>query len=236
MKDDRAKLITKIKAIMRKTVYNGCTEVEALSALNMAQSLMNAYEITEADIKEIKQDEKAINQEFDLRDPNKIALSMAVCVAEFTDCKSWQTRKHTVNFIGLPSDVDFALWLLTTLSRFVRNELAKHLMRINPEINNWNRQYHINGFVMGAASRINQRLKELITSRKGSVNSNAIVVAKQELIVRKINELGKMLKAAKKRNEKFTIDSYTAGKAAGNGASFGRPVKGNQAVLRIRNK
>jgi hypothetical protein len=44
---NRDNLIQQIRALMNKTVTNGCTEPEALAALDKARAMMDAYEVTE---------------------------------------------------------------------------------------------------------------------------------------------------------------------------------------------
>ena len=45
---NREKIIEKIKALLNKTVDNGCSEEEMGAALDKARALMDAHEITEA--------------------------------------------------------------------------------------------------------------------------------------------------------------------------------------------
>jgi hypothetical protein len=42
----RESIIEKIKALLAKTVQNGCTEAEMMTALGMAQALQDTYIIT----------------------------------------------------------------------------------------------------------------------------------------------------------------------------------------------
>ena len=48
--NDRNSLLDKIRALMSKTAENGCTEHEALAALDKARALMDAYEITDTEL------------------------------------------------------------------------------------------------------------------------------------------------------------------------------------------
>ena len=51
---DRNSIIDKIKALLAKTTVNGATEAEMLSALDKASAMMDAYEISDADVWEAK--------------------------------------------------------------------------------------------------------------------------------------------------------------------------------------
>lgn len=240
MTDNRQKLLDKIKALLSKTVDNGCTEAEAMAALSMAQAMMDAHEITEDEVNETKQ-ESAIRAEMkDMRDPHHIRTHLVVRISEFTNTKTWRseyrTQKFKYNFVGLQSDVDFAMWLTETLTMFVQRELKNYIWSNNyTALEPSMKRRVINGFVHGCCSRINQRLKEL--TEQGKVhktdNGNALVVVKNELIERKMQELGLQLRDSRSRSTRIEPNAYGAGKAAGDRASFGRPV-GSGGQLRLK--
>ena len=50
MTTQREGLLDKIRALLAKTVGSGCTESEALTALDKARALMDAHEITEDEL------------------------------------------------------------------------------------------------------------------------------------------------------------------------------------------
>ena len=56
---DRNSIIGKIKALLAKTTANGATEAEMLSALDKASAMMDVYDITDADVREAR-DEAAM--------------------------------------------------------------------------------------------------------------------------------------------------------------------------------
>src|SRR5215831_20570388 len=99
-------------------------------------------------------------------------------VAEFCDCRAWRDVDRNLVFCGLRSDVQFATWLLDTLSAFVETELVEHLMSTLAE--GRHRREVINGFVMGCTARISDRLNELRKQSESVAvgNAKALVVAK----------------------------------------------------------
>jgi hypothetical protein len=70
---DRNAIIDKIKALLAKTTANGATEAEMMSALDKASAMMDAYDISDAEL-QIAKDEAAILHADppDLQDPHKI--------------------------------------------------------------------------------------------------------------------------------------------------------------------
>jgi hypothetical protein len=160
---NRDDLLGKIRALLSKTTENGCTEAEALAALDKARAMMDAYEVTEADLELTREQAAVMRGEGDARDPHKIKWQMASAVAAFCECRVWRNRAGLV-FCGLPADAQFAEWLLGSLAEFVRAELARHLMgSLAPR---GERRFVINGFILGCAGRISQRLTDLTRQSK----------------------------------------------------------------------
>ena len=230
MSTNRQNLLNKIRALMAKTIDNGCTEAEAMSALSMAQTMMDAYDVTEADLQEAKTESAIHDTMKDMRDPHHIRQMLTVAISEFTGTKVWTSHnKKKLNFAGLPSDIEFAMWLTETLTMFVQKELKNYI---------WGNDYTslppnqkrpiIMGFVIGCTRRINERLRELIkaSEAQSSGNANALVIIKNDLINKKMAELGVALRTPRARGSRIQGDAYGAGKASGDKASFGRPVGG----------
>jgi len=238
--NNRENLLKKIRALMAKTIENGCSEAEAMSALSMAQAMMDAYSVTDEDLAETKA-ESAIKETMkDMRDPHHIRQLLCMRIAEFTGTKVYtnqpKAQKYQYNFVGLPSDVEFAMWLTETLTMFVQKELKNYI---------WSNDYTslppnvkrpiIIGFVRGCARRINERLNELMIKSEvaASNNANALVVIKNAIIDKKMSEMGLALRQPRQRSSRIHGDAYGAGKAAGDRASFGRPVSGSGSVKMI---
>lgn len=237
---NRDNLIKKIKALLSKTVENGCTEAEAMNALAMAQAMMDTYDVSVDEIEQTKKEEAVREEMKDMRDPHHIRAHITVKISEFTNTKAWRnefkSQKFKYNFVGLRSDVDFALWLVEHLTLFVQRELKNYLwVHGHQSLEPASKRRVINGFVIGCCYRINQRLEELIEQGrfKRNENANALVVVKNELIVRKMQEIGINLRKPRQRGAKCEPDGYAAGKAAGDRANFGRPVEsGGQLRLK----
>jgi len=56
MTENREALLNKVRALLAKTITNGCTQPEALTALAKARAMMDAYEITEEDLRLAKEE------------------------------------------------------------------------------------------------------------------------------------------------------------------------------------
>jgi Protein of unknown function (DUF2786) len=235
---ERESLLNKIRALLAKTMEAGCTEEEAMTAVAKARAIMDAYAVTEAELNLTKEEKAILRREPPgTKDPHRIKWLLSWAVAKFCNCRSWRERRREgggLVFCGLPSDAQFATWLLDTLAAFVQAELVKHLMEAEPS--NEDRREAIRGFVLGCCDRIRDRLAELCEQSASLANSNAkaLVVIKDAAVQTKLDELGIHLSTSSGSCGAWDHSSYAAGKAAGDRASFGRPVSGRNATLRLR--
>jgi hypothetical protein len=245
MEINRKSLLDKVKALLSKTLDNGCTEQEASSALIKAQAMMDAYEITEQDLELTKQ-EKAILRGIGYHDPHEIKRNLCMGVSKFTNTKCFlhverkenryrASKTYEIKFIGLPADIDFAVWLTDTLSYFIQGELAQYLA--NNPFASGTRRHLINGFVMGCAARITERLKALASAPHVAPSGdtrNALAVVQQAAIAEFMDEHGLHFGKTVRRTRQGSYEASQAGRAAGDRASFGRPV-GSGGALRLGN-
>lgn len=236
MNDSRKKMLERVRAILAKTMANGCTEGEAMAALAKAQELMAAYDISEAELGAPSEaQEGATVFKTDSVDPYDIKRSLARAVGRFTRCKSWSGKAagYAVGFAGLESDTVFANWLLDTLQAYVMRALKDHQAErrsqglSNPRIIGAS-------FVRGCSERIGQRLNELADKAMPAPGpaGTSLVVSRNALIAAAMKAAGINLHKSKRRYVRTDGRAWNAGAAAGNGARFDRPVSSG-GVLRI---
>jgi hypothetical protein len=230
---NRENLLDKIRALLAKTVENGCTENEAMAAIDKARAMMDAYEVTEADLQLTNAESAVLRSEpAGSRDPHNVKRGLASAVAKFCDCKVWRSGK-ALTFCGLQSDAQFASWLLDSLAEFVKVELVRHLIgRLAAKAG---RRPIINGFVIGCTARISERLFALCKQSAvvASENSRALVVVKGAAIEAAMKAAGITLGKSRRSSRSANMGAYAAGRAAGEQASFGRPVSGQAAALQL---
>jgi Protein of unknown function (DUF2786) len=235
MMSTKEELIAKIQGLMSKTVDRGCTEEEALSALDKVRALMDAYEINEDELRLSKEEAAILRAEPPgSSDPHSIKFYLAGAVAEFCDCRGWRGADGIV-FCGLPADARLATWLLDSLTAFVQAELARHLMGSLAAKSE--RRRIINGFVIGCCGRISERLRALRKQSAAAATSNGreLVAVKGTAIADRMKADGIVLRTSCSRRQQDEA-SHQAGRSAGERASFARPVSGSNATLRISAK
>lgn len=226
----RENLLNKVRAILSKTVDNGCTEAEALLALQTAEKLIEEYEISDEDLK--LDDEKAIIEKSDMKDPQNVRWKLCYYIGQFTETYAFGHKK-SVKFVGLKSDVDFAIWLIESLSHFVHAQLKSYMWKNGfQKLQGAQRNRVINSFVIGCCARINSKLLQMINERKPSVNQNALVITKKALIDDAIKDLNISKSDNRGRKNKIYRNVYNSGFNAGDNALFGRPVN-NGGPLRL---
>lgn len=169
---DRNSIIEKIKALLAKTTANGATQAEMLSALDKAQAMMDAYDITDAEVQIAKEEAAILHADPpDLSEPHKLKWRLSHGVSQFCGVQIYRSRGQTgLKCIGGPSDVQFAMWLLDSLADFVFAELYAHLIGcLAPKSE---RQIIIRSFTASCCERIAERLCELVERSKAARTSN----------------------------------------------------------------
>jgi hypothetical protein len=235
---EREKLLSKIRALISKRLEAGCTEAEAMTALEKAQAMMAAYEVTEVELKLTKEEKAMLRREPPgTPDPHQIKWRLMGGVAQFTNAKAWReptSKGRGITFCGLRPDVEYATWLLDSLTRFVQARLVEHLIDTGPA--RGERRTVMRNFVIGLCERLDERMTELReqTATVATSNAKALVVAKDAAIEAKMEELDIHVRSMRDRCDVSDHGSYEAGRAAGDRASFGRPVSGRNATLRLR--
>jgi Protein of unknown function (DUF2786) len=234
MTQKRDELLTKIRALLSKTIEAGCTEGEAMAALQKARAMIDVYDVTDEELA-LTKEEKATAEFFEERDPHGVKRGLAYAVHKFTSTQGWTSRADGKRATcGLPADVEFAEWLLEALDGFVKREYVRYAIT-NAAGDGNERRTAMRNFVNGCAQRISQRLLELAEPPKQqTANARALVVTKQAAIDEYLECAG--IKLGRSRTRYFNVrdsGAYDAGRAAGDRASFGRPVSGSAGVLRI---
>jgi hypothetical protein len=96
------------------------------------------------------------------------------------------------------------------------------------------RRFVINGFVVGCTARISARLDALVQQSEATAKANAsgsrslvsaMATAKAYAIRAAKEKAGIRLRSGRASSRRLDGDSYRAGQAAGERASFGRPIR-----------
>jgi hypothetical protein len=238
MTEQQKKMAARIKALLAKTTENGATEEEAFSAMQKARELMDKHGLTN---EQIELDAETITAQKTKRDNFKtfvIKDHLALEVGRYCDCKVWLSRKEdTMTFFGTEQDRQFAIWLIESLDLFVRNQTVRFMTeRYNRAgAGPWDVQ---KGFMVGCISRINERLHRLAAEREQSARPNgrgkSLVIVKMALVEKAFGQINVKLRTSSARGGmRGDGSAFNAGRAAGDRATFNRPVNGGAATRAI---
>ena len=236
IRTNREKRIDQIKALFSKTTENGASEAEMLSAFDKASAMMDAYDISDEEVRLTKDEAAMLHADPpDLEDPHKIKWRLTYSVRRFCNVELYRMRHQTgLKCIGMPSDVQFAMWLLDTLADFVFAELYGHLIGCCAP--KGERRVIIRSFVEACCERISARLDVLAERSRVARTSNGkeLVIVKDAAIKAFMKEHGiKIGTCSGSAPLNVDASAQAAGRSAGDRASFGRPVSGAGAVLRL---
>ena len=123
------KLKTRIQALRAKTIDNGCTEDEALSAAAKVAELLDRYDLslTDIDIREAPCERRA----YETYRKKRIPLDDCIgAIANFCDCRVWREKNAAGEsryvFFGLRADIEVAHYLAELIDTAVRSELGRY--------------------------------------------------------------------------------------------------------------
>jgi Protein of unknown function (DUF2786) len=227
-KNDTAReaILSRIRALMAKTVANGCTEAEADAAAAAVDRLMALYEIdlTEATV----QEQDVMRMDIALN--GHPARWAATKVAAFTDCKVW-TDKGFISFLGLEIDTQIAEYLMLLFQRAIDRE-TMNFGAFNADLameDHHGRQNMITSFQAGMAGRLGERLADMKSKRDFTQRKSGfdLVLSKKALVDEAWTSLGITLSAGKGGGVTIRHQgAYNAGRSAADGVSINQGVTG----------
>jgi hypothetical protein len=164
----REALIKQLTKLREMTTAHGCTESEAKVAAEKAQTLMDTYGVTMDEIKSTAVQEDLCEQLGIDPDPSRKTMhEVLYCsgsVGEYTNTKVWRDGKKLV-FFGLTADVQIAKYLLGVFQTAMDYEFAKY-WKTEREFSTRHGRTARKGFMLGMASRLRDRLRELNRSEE----------------------------------------------------------------------
>jgi hypothetical protein len=224
---NRQSIVDKIKALFAKTIENGCSEAEAMAALAKAQAMRDAYEVTDEELALTKEEKAVLHAGDRGNDPHGIQFALVNAICTFTDTQGWRNGRvrgyaakgYQFTFCGLKPDTDLAHYLLGSLTQFVQDELVNHLAT---------------SLAPRHTSRLSERMHEIVRQSKAqqTSNSRALVVVKSDIVKAAMKANDIRLRACS-GGDRVSGDprAFAAGRAAGDRASFGRPVAASAKAL-----
>jgi len=229
----------RIRALAAKTVENGCTEAEALSAMEMVGKLLNQYNLSMTQV-ELEAEEYTLHKTDTGRKQRHVVYFCLNAIAQFTGTKIWFNRSSKslgYSFFGQESDVLMAKYLYELVITAIDSETARFKKSI-VWIESNNRKGASTSFQMGMVTRISQRLKQMAQENSNELNkargNNSLVVLKNQLVENAYNkQVGIKLRNSSATSRTTDGHAYHAGKAAGDKVNLNRPVNNGAGMAAI---
>ena len=239
----------RIHALLQKTVDNGCTKEEAISAAEKAGELMDHYNLSMTDIQ--IREEKCLTRYIPTGQLNRGGMDdCCISLAKFCDLKIWFSKgwnhvrdearkKSNYGVFGLEADTEMFAYLYAVIDGAMKRELAdfKKSERYTAEhVDGGWRRSMTNGFQKGMASEISSRLRDMKKAREAKVREmrttgTDLVVVKMERVNEEFKTSGVRLRANQGRRSYGDGTSRAAGREAGGRVNLGKAVGGGSKGL-----
>ena len=215
------KLKVRIQALRAKTIDNGCTEEEALSAAAKVAELLDRHDLSLTDV-ELRA-ASCERRTYETHRKKRIPLDDCIgAIAHFCDCRVWREKnaagENSYVFFGLRSDIEVAHYLAELIDSAVRTELGRFKTSADYRRFRHQQRHLANAsFALGMVASIADRLVAIKTSRD-QVNRNSgrgLVVLKTTVVDAEFGKLGLDLRTVRSNSRMVSMSAYEAGGAAG---------------------
>lgn len=219
--DGLDKLKLRIQALRAKTIANGCTEDEALSAAAKVAELLDRHDLSLSDV-ELRAS-PCERRVFETHRKKRIFLDDGIgAIAHFCDCRVWREKngagQNIYVFFGLAADVEVAHYLAELIDGAVRAELGRFKTSVDyGRFRHQERHLANASFAFGMVASIAQRLVA-IKAERDQVNESTgrgLVVLKTSVVDAELDKLDLRLRAARSTSRVVSVTAYEAGGAAG---------------------
>lgn len=215
------KLKMRIQALRAKTIDNGCTEDEALSAASKVAELLDRYDLslTDIDIREAPCERRV----YETYRKKRIPLDDCIgAIAIFCDCRVWREKNQAGEsryvFFGLRSDIEVAHYLSELIDAAVRSELGRYKTAPGYARFRHNERHLANAsFALGMVASIAEKLVAMKAGRDAVNHSTGrgLVVLKTSIVDAEFGKLDLNLRAQRSTGRTVSLTAYEAGGVAG---------------------
>jgi hypothetical protein len=242
-KDELNRVKARIKALTEKTVANGCTEAEAMSAAEMVGRLLERYALSMDEI-EVRA-ARCVEVEVSIGGKRRRPIDGCVpAIARFCDCKVWlahavegvpngngaSARPRRYIFFGFETDAALARYLYEVINHAIAFETAS-FKRTNPKLRAIRLRKSTASFQHGLVARVAARLKTMHNEREASVRAQrvtgtALILVKHQVVEEAFREANVRLVSMTAIGPSVITRAYRDGWEAGERVNLGRPITG----------
>lgn len=235
------KLKVRIQALRAKTIENGCTEDEALSAAAKVAELLDRHDLSLTDI-ELRA-APCERRAYETYRKKRIPLDDCIgAIAQFCDCRVWREKnaagENSYVFFGLRSDVEVAHYLADLIDAAVRAELGR--FKTSADYSRFrHQQRHLANasFALGMVASIADKLIAMKAGRD-QVNldgGRALVVLKTAVVDAEFDKLDMTLRTQRRSSRMVSMTAYEAGGVAGAALGINAGISGTPPRAGVKN-
>lgn len=218
--DDKRKHIERIRALKNKTVANGCTEEEALSAARLADELMSKYDLSLSDV-EMRESEFAEHIHGVYDDIGQRLWKIASAVGDLTGCESWVDRfdvTSKITFFGRDSDIEIAAYVLAIAERAVRDSASRFDKELRLYRSTVRRAKRI-AFLDGMVDSLTLSIRSITWARRRQMGTG-LVVLKEALVADELQRRGITFTSNRSRGSRDFDAAYGIGRSEADKVKF----------------
>jgi len=226
-------ILNKIKALRAKVNNSASTEAEVEAAARMVAKLMMQHDVTEDLLKDVVAPEGVHAASDGLK--NDLDWVLQYCwkpIQDFTETKSYRSGTK-FNYIGLPHDVEMALYLFELVVMSAKRGWLRHSAKLFDEDGLTRTKGARVSYYMGFGERMGAMINELHEERqrvRPLSTGSALVIRKQDIIKSKMNELGLSLSRGRGKSAgRVDGNAYNAGQSAASRVNLNRPFGANKS-------
>jgi len=234
---------SRIKALAEKTVANGCTEAEAMSAAEMVGRLLERYALSMDEI-EVRQS-RCVQQDVPIGGARRRPIDGCVPAnARGCGCKGGGARggeganegkPPRYVFFGFETDTALAVYLFGVIDRAVATEVGL-FRQARPHLRGTKLRRASSSFQHGVAARVAERLESMHAEREASVGAQratgtALILVKHRVVEDAFAETKVRLVSTSAVGQHHLPGAFQEGWAAGARINLNRPVQGGQRGL-----
>lgn len=224
---EREKIAARIRALLAKTVANGCTEEEALSAARLAASLLAKYNMT---VDETELRANPFKRET-ASEPDAVGerlWKVAKAISELVGTTYWRSRAGVnpvqITFFGFEHEVEISHYLLAICTRAMKDGERKAQWS-NQLFTLSKRRMATLAYLDGMADRLAERI---IALKPAEQVGTGLVALRDQLIEQALQDEGIKLNGKKERASRdFALD-YLIGRADGEKVGLNQGLTGRR--------
>ena len=226
---DREKIAARIRALLQKTVENGCTEDEAIAAAAKAAEMLERYNLS---VDEVEMRASPFTTHTEAHDDLAAERfwKVAAAISELTHTHYWTSRAGVrpieISFFGFEHEVLCAQYLQAICNRSMWQEsdkLQRQIALLAPHV----RRRRTAAFLDGMSDRLARRIRNLITPRPAGTG---LVVLHDQLVAAAMAEHGHKVESSRARGSRTHEAEYLDDVAAANAVSLNSALSGATAT------